>query len=188
MSEQVSFFGRVGLAFVAFFAVLFDGLFAGKVKALRAGAAPAPSAPPSSAVAAPPPAGPLESPAQGGALHLLAVLQREGRLIDFLQEDVAAYSDAEVGGAARAVHEGCKKALASALVLEPILSEPDGASVVVPGGFDASAIRLTGNVVGRPPFRGSLKHHGWRAKTVSFADAPKGQDPRVLAPAEVELP
>jgi hypothetical protein len=188
MGEQVSFFERVALAFIAFFAVLFDGRFAGRVKALRAGDSSAPTAVPSAVVTAPSPAAPVESPAQGGALHLLSVLQRDGRLIDFLQEDVAAYSDAEVGGVARTVHEGCKKALASYLVLEPILFEPDGASVVVPGGFDAAAIRLTGNVVGSPPFRGSLKHHGWRAKTVSLPGAPTGQDPRVLAPAEVELP
>lgn len=186
MSDQISFFGRVLLAFAAFFRVLFDGAFAGRVRALEAGeTSPSPAVPSV-------PAGHAESSdgvvAQAGALHLLTVLQRDGRFIDFLQEDVAAYSDAEIGGAARVVHEGCKKALANALVLEPVLAEPDGASVEVPSGFDAAAIRLTGNVVGHPPFKGSLKHHGWRAKTVSLSVAPTGHDPRILAPAEVELP
>ncbi len=178
MNDQVSFFGRVSLAFAAFFRVLFDGAFAWRVRALQAGAPSTPSAP----------TVPREGLEHAGALHFLAVLQRDGRFIDFLQEDVAAYSDAEIGGAARVVHEGCKKALASALVLEPVLPEPDGASVAVPQGFDAASIRLTGNVVGHPPFKGSLKHHGWRAKTVTLPSAPTGQDPRILAPAEVELP
>ena len=181
MNEQVSLFERVVLAFVAFFRVLFDRPFAVQVRALRAGSAPVETPAPA---AAPSP----KPPADGGALHLLAVLQREGRLIDFLREDLSGYSDAEIGGAARVVHEGCRKVLERSLVLEPVFAEPDGASVEVPSGFDAAAIRLTGNVVGHPPFKGSLKHHGWRAKTVSLPSPPSGIDPKILAPAEVELP
>lgn len=191
MTEPVSFFGRIGLAFSAFFRVLFQGAFAAKVKALEAGPATAGAASTLSAtpVPAPAPPGPAGlNDEQRGALHLLAMLQREGRLVDFLEEDVSGYSDAEIGGAARVVHDGCKKALSSWLGLEPVLPQPDGASVQVPVGFDASALRLTGNVVGQPPFRGSLKHHGWRAKAVSIPAPPRGVDARILAPAEVELP
>ncbi len=185
MTEPVTVWRRIALAFVAFFAVLFNRDFAQAVNALRAGEAPALPPPPKGEE---PAAEPAEPPWQRGALHLLAILQRDGRLIDFLQEDLAAYSDADIGGAARAVHEGCRKSLGSYLSLEPVFSEPDGATIVIPSGFDAAAIRLTGNVVGEPPFKGSLKHHGWRAAQVSLPSAPDGQDLKILAPAEVELP
>ena len=115
------------------------------------------------------------------------MLQREGRLIDFLQEDVAAFSDADIGAAARVVHGGCRKALAQCLTLEPVLKDAEGANVTVPAGFDAQRIRLTGNVAGQPPFRGALKHHGWVATAVRLPALSEILDPRVLAPAEVEL-
>jgi hypothetical protein len=185
MSKPVTFWRRIALAFVAFFAVLFNRAFAEEVNALRAGEAPqlppSPEAPPEGARTP-------EPPAQRGALYFLSILQRDGRLIDFLQEDLSSYSDEEIGGAARTVHEGCRKALGNYLALEPVFAEPDGATIDVPSGFDAAAIRLTGNVVGEPPFRGSLKHHGWRAASVSLPSAPDGHDPKILAPAEVELP
>ena len=75
----------------------------------------------------------------------------------------------------------------SYLVLEPVYPEPEGADVTVAPGFDPTAVRLTGNVVGAPPFKGSLRHHGWRATRASFPPPPPSQDPRILAPAEVEL-
>ncbi|MBM3882440.1 MAG: DUF2760 domain-containing protein [Verrucomicrobia bacterium] len=121
------------------------------------------------------------------ALAMLAMLQREGRLLDFLQEDVASFPDADVGAAARVVHGGCRKALAECLALEPVLREAEGASVTVPAGFDAQRIRLTGNVAGSPPFRGTLKHHGWVTAAARFPVLAEALDPRVLAPAEVEL-
>ena len=99
--------------------------------------------------------------ARGDALHVLAILQRDGRFIDFLQEDVAAFSDSEVGAAARAVHAGCKKAVSAYFTFVPVRSEPEGADVTVESGFDPARISLTGNVVGKPPFRGTLRHHGW---------------------------
>jgi hypothetical protein len=120
-------------------------------------------------------------------LAVLAMLQREGRLIDFLQEDVTTFSDADVGAAARVVHAGCRKVLEENLALEPVLPQAEGDSVTVPAGFDAGRIRLTGAVAGQPPFRGSLKHHGWAAAEVKFPDVSPALDPRVLAPAEVEL-
>jgi hypothetical protein len=116
------------------------------------------------------------------------MLQREGRLIDFLQEDVAGFSDEQVGAAARVVHDGCRKVVRQYLALEPVLKDSEGASVQVPAGFDAQRIRLTGNVAGQPPFKGSLKHHGWAAREVSLPLPPAAMDPKILAPAEVELP
>ncbi len=121
------------------------------------------------------------------AIQLLAILQREGRLLDFLQEDVDAYSDAQIGAAVRDIHRGCRKALAEHLPLEPVLREAENAQVRVDPGFDPSRIRLTGNVVGEPPFTGALRHHGWRVAKVQLPSPPKATDPTVVAPAEVEL-
>lgn len=126
-------------------------------------------------------------PTPAPALTLLAALQLDGRLVDFLQEQLAGYSDEQIGAAVRAVHEGCRKVLAERITLEPVLRGGEGDTVVVPEGFDPSAIRLTGNVVGQPPFRGTLRHHGWRATQVKLIERPAGQDPNIIAPAEVEI-
>jgi hypothetical protein len=175
MEREMGLWRRLVLAMVAYFAVLFDRAFAQSVARLREGAP---------ARAKPDLPGKTD---RRDALHVLAVLQRDGRLIDFLKEDIASFSDAEVGAAARAVHEGCKKTLSAYLTLEPICGDPEGASVVVEAGFDPAAFRLTGNVVGNPPFKGSLKHHGWRVSEVKLPAPPEGQDGTILAPAEVEL-
>jgi hypothetical protein len=121
------------------------------------------------------------------AVALLAVLQREGRLIDFLREDIAAYSDAQVGAAARTIHLSCRKVLDEHLALEPVRAEEEGAKVAIQSGFDASTIRLTGKVSGKPPFRGILRHRGWRTRRVELPTDPLGQDPSIVAPAEVEI-
>jgi hypothetical protein len=139
-------------------------------------------------VAALPRAAPPPEQQHASGLFVLSMLQREGRLIDFLQEDVASYSDAEVGAAARVVHEGCRKVARQYLTLEPVLKEAEGETVKVPAGFDAARIRLTGNVAGSPPFSGAVKHHGWVATSVKLPDLPSAMDPKILAPAEVELP
>lgn len=120
-------------------------------------------------------------------LTVMSLLQREGRLIDFLQEDMAAFSDAEIGAAARVVHAGCRKVLSGYFTIEPALKDSEGAAINLPAGFDAQRIRLTGNIAGQPPFRGTLKHHGWVATAVRLPTVSAALDPRVLAPAEVEL-
>jgi hypothetical protein len=133
---------------------------------------------------------PFERPPErvhASGLAVLAMLQREGRLIDFLKEDMAAFSDAEIGAAARVVHAGCRKVFTQYFDLEPALKEAEGATIQVPAGFDAQRIRLTGNVAGQPPFRGTLKHHGWVATAVRLPGLSEALDPRVLAAAEVEL-
>jgi hypothetical protein len=121
------------------------------------------------------------------ALFLLAALQREGRLLDFLQQEVAGFSDEEVGAAARVVHDGSRRIVRQYLTVAPILKEAEGATVTVPKGFDAQRIRLTGNVTGEPPFRGQLKHHGWITSELRMPQLQDSLDPRVIAPAEVEL-
>ena len=121
------------------------------------------------------------------ALQLLALLQREGRLIDFLEQDVAAYSDADVGAAARAVHEGCRNVLHSHATLRPVRSEEEGARVTIAAGFPPDEIKLTGRVQGSAPYTGTLRHRGWRATAFTLPNAVRACDARVLAPAEVEL-
>jgi hypothetical protein len=121
------------------------------------------------------------------AVQLLAVLQRDGRLVDFLREEIEPFTDAQIGAAVRAVHAGCRKALDEHLVLEPVNAADEGAQVTVESGFDPSAIRLTGNVSGDPPFSGALRHRGWRAKSVELPTDARGQDPEIIAPAEIEI-
>jgi hypothetical protein len=124
----------------------------------------------------------------GPDLRVLAVLQRDGRLVDFLQEDIDSYSDAQVGAAVRTIHRGCRKALTSYLTVSPILPGDEESEVTIAPDFDPASIRLTGNVQGSPPFRGVLKHHGWRVKEVHLPALPGARDDSsVLAPAEVEI-
>jgi len=121
------------------------------------------------------------------ALQLLALLQREGRFVDFVQEDMSSFSDAEIGGAARVVHDGCKKALAEHLPVEAVRAESEGTTLTLEKGFDAGKVRLTGNVSGEPPYRGTLAHRGWRVTEVKLPKMAEGHDPKIIAPAEVEL-
>lgn len=165
-SAAPSFLTRLKLAF----RVLGSAPLASRVAALEA---PAPERPPEQIHAS--------------GLAILALLQREGRFVDFLQEDVASFSDAEIGAAARVVHAGSRKVLQQYLTLEPAVPDTEGAAVTVPAGFNPERIRLTGNVAGQPPFRGALKHHGWVAATVRLPELSSTLDPRIIAPAEVEL-
>jgi hypothetical protein len=120
-------------------------------------------------------------------MQILALLQREGRLVDFLQEEIEPLDDDQIGAAVRAIHKGCRKVLSEHVKLEPIRSEKDGTAIEVPEGFDPGEIRLVGNVKGSPPFKGVLTHHGWRVAEVRLPALPQGMNPRVLAPAEVEV-
>jgi len=122
-----------------------------------------------------------------GALALLALLQREGRLVDFLREPLDGFSDADIGAAARDVHRGCAKVLDQHLSLEPVMPGAEEAKVAVPKGFDPAEIRLIGEAKGEPPFRGTLRHHGWRVVDAKLPALAEGVDRMVIAPAEVEL-
>ena len=179
-----SLLSRIAIAFGAFFAVLGDADAALRVQAARDGVSPVPGPAP----AVPPPAAaPLKEASPDAALQLLALLQRDARLIDFVQEDLAGHADADVGVAARLVHEGCRKVLREHFTLAPVRSEAEGSRVTLEAGFDAAAVRLTGNVVGQPPFHGTLSHRGWRATGVRLPKTAAGHAADVLAQAEVEL-
>ena len=137
------------------------------------------------------PAKPVEvKPAKpsGAPLRLLAMLQREGRLVDFLLEDIKGYEDAQIGAAVRDIHRQCQAVLKEHLELQPVIAKAEGDAVEVAAGFDPSAIRLIGNVTTQAPFRGTLQHHGWRVKELKLAPPPEWQDEFVLMPAEVEMP
>jgi outer membrane biosynthesis protein TonB len=122
-----------------------------------------------------------------GALALLALLQREGRLVDFLTESIDAAPDDAIGAAVREVHRGCRKVLDQYLPMEPVMPGEEGAKASVPKGFDPAEIRLIGEAKGEPPYRGTLRHHGWRVVDAKLPALADGVDRTVLAPAEVEL-
>ena len=122
-----------------------------------------------------------------GALALLALLQREGRLVDFLREPLDGFSDGDIGAAARDVHRGCKKVLEQHLAMEPVMPGVEETKVNVPKGFDPAEIRLVGEAKGEPPFSGTLRHHGWRVTETKLPALADGVDRTVIAPAEVEL-
>ena len=192
-----SFLGRISLAVSTFFSILGDGEFAAGVLRLRNGdaggvaaasAAPAPTAAPAAAPApAPQPAPTLKEASPDAALQLLGLLQRDARFIDFVEEDIKAYSDADIGAAARLVHDGCRATLREHFTIRPVRDEAEGSRVTLPEGFDASAVRLTGNVVGRAPFNGSISHRGWCVDEVRLPKLADSHNAKVIAPAEVEL-
>src|SRR5262245_27329731 len=130
----------------------------------------------------------LESPGSvDRAVQMLALLQRDGRLIDFITEDIAPYQDAQIGAAARDVHESCRKAIDHYLTLEPVIATEEGQPVTVEPGLDPAAIKLIGNVTGRPPIRGMLRHRGWRVARVNLPPLPENDGRSIIAPAEVEV-
>jgi hypothetical protein len=185
--SKLSFTSRLVLALVAFWRVLADSDFAAGVSRLQHGAEsstePEQPTPPEPV----PPAPRLLETDTSSALQLLGLLQQEGRFVDFLQEDVSGYSDADIGGAARVVHEGCSRALREHLQVTPVREEDEGVRITLAPGFDAAEVRLTGNVVGKPPFNGTLVHKGWRVAECRLPRLVEGHDVRVLAQAEVEL-
>ncbi len=211
-----SFLSRIAIAISSFFAILGNARLASDITRLRGGealAADVPPVPPKEVRIEVPVEKivevrvevpvetivekrvevPVEKPvyvrvsADAPALQLLGLLQREARFVDFVQEDVVAYTDAEVGAAARVVHEGCRKVLGAHFSIAPVRNEPEGSRVTLAAGFDATAVRLTGNVVGQAPFTGTLGHRGWRVLEARLPQLTDGKAAAILAQAEVEL-
>lgn len=190
-AAPVSFITRLWLCWVCWFRVLFDGAFAARVLAAD-GASDAPELSPrpepKTAVEPRPVPKPEPQPDGGldGALALLALLQREGRLLDFLQQDVTTFGDAEVGAAARVVHDGCRRALKAHAEVKSLRSEAEGERISVSAN-EVRDVKLVGNVGGSAPYRGTLRHRGWRIESLRLPARVGEQDARVVAPAEVEL-
>ncbi|HYN76765.1 MAG TPA: DUF2760 domain-containing protein [Lamprocystis sp. (in: g-proteobacteria)] len=169
---------RIAIALLVFGRALYDAEYARAFNRGASGAKPPRQAAPTATLGDAPP---------DSALLLLGLLQKEGRLIDFLKQNVAEYSDEQVGAATRVVHQGCRRVLDGYLTITPVRAESEGARVLVEPGFDQVAVRLTGQVVGEPPFHGTLVHGGWRATDLRFPQVPSGRDLSILAAAEVEL-
>ena len=186
---------RISYATRCFFSVLSRGEvpedIAPEVVRASARIPPAPEAPPlavePSLAPEPEPAPPVEE-STDRAVQMLALLQREGRLIDFFSEDLTPYPDAQVGAAVRELHAGCRKALEQYVTLEPIIEGEEDGPVTVEAGFDPATVKLVGNVTGQPPLRGLLRHRGWRATEVELPPlAPQESARAIVAPAEVEI-
>lgn len=187
---------RFVLAWICFFRILFGKrLPTDAVKFLPESTEPPKQLPPTEK--------PIEKPAEKpqskvsvaqhhkeGALALLALLQREGRFVDFIRDPAMldpSTTDADIGAAVRAVHRGCLKVIEQYLSLEPVMPQDEEAKVSVPKGFDPSEIRLIGEAKGEAPFKGTLRHKGWRVVEAKLPTLAEGVDRTVIAPAEVEL-
>lgn len=133
----------------------------------------------------------IETPqkVRNDAIQVIALLQREGRLIDFLKESIDSYSDAQIGAAVRDIHRDCAAVIDRVFDVKPVVDNEEGSTFTVNPGFDPEQYRLTGNITGNPPYEGTIRHHGWRASKV---DLPiwngSEESAEIISPAEVELP
>jgi hypothetical protein len=184
------FWERISFAFRCFFSILFhadipkdiaEKLVKPAAPVAVASAAAAPSASRLKAVEPPAP------DRFDRAVQMLALLQRDGRLVDFLAENISSYPDEQLGAAVRTIHETCRHVLDEYVKLEPILNSEEDQPVTVQAGFDPANIKLIGNVVGEPPIRGVLRHKGWRVREVNLPPLPPASGRMVITPAEVEL-
>ncbi len=175
--------GHFGLAILA---LLFFILFITKKSAPKE-TLTSQTAKPDTEVPAPKAPAKLKDANPDAALQLLTLLQQEARLVDFLNEDLGDYADADIGAAARVVHEGGQKVLKEYFTLAPVREEEEESRITLAEGFNATEVRLTGNVVGQAPFTGTLIHRGWKATQVKLPKLAEGHDAKVIAAAEVEL-
>ena len=177
---MISFGKRVTLAISAWFSIIGSGELPDDVKAALV-TTPVPPATPT-----PPPTPAAAADPGHRATQLLALLQRDGRLIDFLMEDLSGYGDAQIGAAVRDVHAGSRQALQRYFTLQPVLDDEEGGAVTVEEGLDAARIKVVGNITGQLPLRGILRHRGWEATRVALPPLPaSGQS--IVAPAELEV-
>jgi hypothetical protein len=146
-------------------------------------ASPAPA--PSPATVPPPP--PAAASAEAEIVAFFGLLQEKGRLVDFLMDDITPYDDAQVGAAARVVHQGCREVLREHFEIAPVCASEEGGTVTVPVGEESADYRLVGRISGEPPFSGTLVHKGWKTKSVKLPRVVASKRLPALTPAEVEL-
>jgi hypothetical protein len=186
---MIGFSTRLSFAFRCFFSLLFQGKIPPELlQALSSSAAEAPLRAAGTATSPEPSRADAQN-ADGldRAVQILALLQRDGRLVDFLEEDVSSYPDVQLGAAVRSIHNSCRQVLERYVKLEPVLSSEEDHPVTVPVGFDPAAIKVIGSVTGQPPIRGLLRHRGWRVSKVNLPSLPQGSGRAIVAPAEVEV-
>lgn len=119
--------------------------------------------------------------------HSLSLLQREGRLLDFFDEDLDHYNDSQIGAAVRSIQEDCKKAIKKYIDPKPVVAGSEGDFITIEAGFDIDAIKLVGNVAGKPPFKGLIKHPGWKANKKDVPKLSDVKDAGIMTPAEIEV-
>lgn len=179
----------LGTAFRAFFAALGNRQVADQIRTVLdrpAGTAALP-APPAEVVvpSKPVPVAPkAKESTRSDAITLLATLQREARLLDLVKENLSAYSDAQVGAAARPCLTQCAVTLDRVLGVKAIEAASDGQAISVPEAATPSRYTWIGEGSGSA---GKLVHHGWEASRVDLphwtgVDA----DAHVIAPAQVQ--
>jgi hypothetical protein len=186
---MISFWDRIAFACRCFFSILFRSAIPDDIAGVLLKHADADEQKPISALPAVSrkDAEPLTSDSLDRAVQMLALLQRDGRLIDFLAENISTYPDVQLGAAVRTIHETCRRVLEHYMKLEPVLDSEEDQPIMVATGFDRAAIKLIGNVAGEPPLRGFLRHRGWRVKELNLPPLPQAAGRMVIAPAEVEL-
>lgn len=170
-----SVWNRIKLACMAFFTILFQGRLPAALEASR------------SPAAAPAPAPVAVTDHSERAVQIMALLQRDGRLVDFLMEDVSTYADAQIGAAVRDVHAGCRRVLDRYLTLESVLAGNEGEAIALSSAIDPAAVHLVGNVAARPPVNGTLLHRGWRIVRIALPPLANESARNIVAPAEIEV-
>ena len=176
---------RVFLAFRCFWNILFRGRLSDAAITALGLTRRSPAAPAAAPKSAAPPAAPAAKTSDG-ALQLLGILQRDSRLIDFLMEDITAYSDDQVGAAVRELHNQCRDSVTRYVTLQPVIDSVEGTFTKAPSK-DPNIVKFIGNVPATPPPGGILRHKGWRAVKIDLPALGAKQDAAVLAPAEIEV-
>ncbi|NCC52856.1 MAG: DUF2760 domain-containing protein [Spartobacteria bacterium] len=168
---------KLGLAWKAFWRILRDSAYAARVAGLD-----------TEKKAAATPSIRERKAGRNDALNLLALLQREARLLDFLKENLDSYSDAQIGAAVRDIHRDAGAAVERLFDLKPVLDQQEGAPVTVPEGFSPNQYKLTGSVSGEAPFKGRLCHHGWKAARCELPEwHGEERTAMIVMPAEVQI-
>lgn len=127
-----------------------------------------------------------------GAVQMLAILQRDARLVDFLLEDISSYTDEQVGAAVRNMHDQCRESLDRYVRLAPVIDGVEGTFTRIDTAAsyakDPSALKLIGNVPADGKVSGGiLRHKGWKAERMELPALPSSQNAAIVAPAELEV-
>lgn len=171
---------RIFLAFRSFFNILFHGALSTETISELGLAKPQAAAPKPAAAA------PAVRSTSDGALQMLAILQRDSRLVDFLMEDISGYSDDQIGAAVRELHDQCRDSMGRYVTLQPVIDGVEGTFAKAPSA-DPNVVKFVGNVPAKPPSGGTLRHKGWRAAKVDLPSVPAKLDVTIIAPAEIEI-
>ena len=170
----------IGYAFSAFFGILFKSQIPDDVAAalgwVRRDGKPKAAEKPKETV------GPAD-----GALQILGILQRDARLVDFLMENIAPYTDEQIGAAVRGVHEQSRQTIERYFQFAPIIDGVEGTYAKVISK-DPAAVKLLGNVpADGKAAGGTLRHKGWRVAKSDLPPIFAHQKTDILAPAEIEI-